>query len=257
LETNYRNLMLADNHLNKDEFIFTINYDGIKTQNYGGTTFLVHAAVGDNMNPNDFGVNGGWFGIRTTRNLPNLFPDPSGATDRRAQFQQNNLEINDISKFADGWAVTKFRNKTRTGVDGSDPQKTFVDNDFPLFRLAEMYLIYAEAVLRKSSAGSRDLALQYVNALRARANNGSTANNINSTQLTTDFVLDERGRELYWEGFRRTDLVRYKRFTEATYLWPWKGGVKDGRGVEAHRKIYPIPAAEILSNPNLKQNPNY
>jgi hypothetical protein len=257
LETNYRNLMLADNHLNKDEFIFTINYDGIKTQNFGGTTFLVHAAVGDNMNPNDFGVNGGWFGIRTTRNLPNLFPDPSGNTDRRAQFQQNNLEINDISKFADGWAVTKFRNKTRAGVDGSDPQKTFVDNDFPLFRLGEMYLIYAEAVLRNSSAGSRDLALQYVNALRTRANNGSTANNINSTQLTTDFVLDERGRELYWEGVRRSDLVRYERFTQGTYLWPWKGGVKDGRGVEPHRKIYPIPAAEILSNPNLKQNPNY
>jgi hypothetical protein len=153
--------------------------------------------------------------------------------------------------------VSKFKNKTRSGADGSDPQKTFVDNDFPIFRLAEMYLTYAEAVLRKASAGNKDLALQYVNAIITRANNGSTASNINSAQMTLDFILNERGRELYWEGHRRTDLVRYKRFTEATYLWPWKGGVKDGRGVEPHRKVFPLPAAEILSNPNLKQNANY
>lgn len=257
LEPNYRHLHLADNHLNKDEFIFTINYDGIRTQNFGGTTFLVHAAVGDNMNPTDFGINGGWFGLRTTRRLPQLFSDPSGNTDRRAQFFQNNLEINDISRFVDGWAVTKFRNVNRAGQPGSDPQGTFADNDFPLFRLAEMYLIYAEAHLRGGSGGSADLALQYVNALRTRANNGSTGANINSTQLTLDFVLDERGRELYWEGFRRSDLIRYNRFTEASYLWPWKGGVRDGRGVESFRRLFPIPLTDVISNPNLKQNPNY
>lgn len=258
LETNYRNLMLADNHLNKGEFIFTINFDGIKTQNYGGTTFLVHAAVGDNMNPNDYGVNGGWFGIRSTKRLPQLFTDPSGNTDRRAQFVQNNLEINDLSKFADGWAVSKYKNKTRGGVDGSDPQKTFADNDFPLFRLAEMYLIYAEATLRPgSTGGNTTTALQYINLLRTRAYNGSTAGNIIPADMTLDFILDERGRELYWEGFRRSDLIRYNKFTEASYLWPWKGGVKDGRGVDAFRKVYPIPLTDIISNPNLKQNPNY
>jgi starch-binding outer membrane protein, SusD/RagB family len=257
LSANYQNLMLADNHLQKNEFIFTINYDGIKTQNFGGTTFLVHAAVGDNMNPDNFGVNGGWFGIRTTKRLPGLFADPSGATDRRAQFVQNNLEINDLSKFADGWAVAKFKNIKSTGGPGSDPQKVFVDNDFPLFRLAEMYLIYAEATLRGGSGGSAAQALTYINALRTRAYNGSTAGNITAGQLNLDFVLDERGRELHWEGLRRTDLIRYKRFTEATYLWPWKGGVRDGRGVEAYRSLFPIPSAEILTNPNMKQNPNY
>lgn len=257
LEGNYRHLMLADNHQNTNEFIFTINFDGIRTQNYGGTTFLVHAAVGDGMNPSEFGINGGWFGIRTTKALPQLFADASGNTDRRAQFFQNNLEINDISKFADGWAVTKYRNVTRTGVQGSDAQGNFADTDFPLFRLAEMYLIYAEATLRGATGGNTTTALGYINALRQRAYNGATTGNIIPADLTLNFVLDERGRELYWEGFRRTDLIRYNRFTEATYLWPWKGGVKDGRGVDAHRKIFPIPLTDIISNPNLKQNPNY
>jgi len=258
LEPNYQQLHLADNHLNRDEFIFTINYDGIRTQNFGGTTFLVHASIGGNMNAADFGVNSGWGGIRATKSLPSLFADPSGNTDRRAQFfTGNSLDIADISVFTDGWGVTKYRNKKRDGTNGSDPQLTFVDNDFPIFRLAEMYLIYAEAVLRGGSGGSTAQALTYINALRTRAFNGATTGNIIPADLTLNLVLDERGRELYWEGFRRSDLVRYGRFTDATYLWPWKGGVRDGRGVEPWRRIYPIPLSDIISNPNLKQNPNY
>jgi hypothetical protein len=75
--------------------------------------------------------------------------------------------------------------------------------------------------------------------------------------INTDFILDERGRELYWEGHRRTDLIRYNRFTESTYLWPFKGGVAGGTGVSANRKLYPIPSSEIGANPNLVQNPGY
>jgi hypothetical protein len=75
--------------------------------------------------------------------------------------------------------------------------------------------------------------------------------------MTLDFILDERARELYWEGFRRTDLVRYNRFTEGTYLWPWKGGVASGTGVQAFRKIFPIPSRDLNANPNLVQNPDY
>jgi hypothetical protein len=75
--------------------------------------------------------------------------------------------------------------------------------------------------------------------------------------LTADLILDERGRELYWEGFRRSDLVRFNRFTEGSYLWPFKGGVANGSGVASYRKLYPLPATEVGSNPNIKQNPNY
>lgn len=255
LAPNYRNLMLADNQLNRDEFILTINYDGLRTQSYGGTTFLVHAAVVDNMDArNDFGIpSGGWFGLRTTKNLVQLFPDAAGNADKRAQFQQNNLEINEISKSSDGFGVRKFRNVTRSGAldPNIDPSGTFVSIDFPIFRLAEQYLIYAEATLRGGTGGNQAAALQYINALRTRAG-AATVSTIN-----TDFILDERARELYWEGFRRTDLIRYNRFAEGSYLWPWKGGVKEGRGVEGFRKLYPLPISDLTANPNLKQNTGY
>ena len=255
LLSDYRNLMLADNHVGNTEAIWTLNYDGIKTKNYGGTTFLVNASVGGDMDQNFSGLSG-WGGIRTTKNLPLLFPDFTGAADKRAQFFQHNLEIDKISEFKDGFGITKFRNKTRTGGFGSDPGRTFSDIDFPLFRLAEMYLIYAEGVLRGGSGGDRPTALGYINKLRERAY-GSTAGNISDVTLNVNFILDERARELYWEGFRRTDLIRYGRFTEETYLWPWKGGVRNGTGVGSFRKLYPIPATEVGSNPNIKQNTGY
>jgi hypothetical protein len=71
------------------------------------------------------------------------------------------------------------------------------------------------------------------------------------------FVLDERGRELYWEGHRRTDLIRYGLLTTGTYLWPWKGGVASGTSVDPKYNIFPIPAANRTANPNLTQNAGY
>lgn len=256
LVSNYAWLMRADNNQNTNEAIFTINYDGKKTQGYGGTTFLVHASVGGSMPASSFGIDGGWGGIRATKNLPNLFPDYTGTLDKRSQFYSSgqNLEINNQTAFTDGYAVTKYKNITRTGGSGSD--QTFSDIDMPLFRLPEMYLIYAEAVLRGGTGGDAATALGYINALRQRAY-GSTSGNISSTQLTLDFILDERGRELYWEGFRRTDLIRYNKFVEGTYLWPWKGGVAGGRSVAAERKLYPLPSSDLNANPNLIQNPGY
>jgi hypothetical protein len=255
LNSDYRNLMLADNNTGNTEAIWTLNYDGLKTKNYGGTTFLVNASVGGDMDQTVSGLSK-WGGIRTTKNLPLLFPDFTGAADKRAQFFEQNLEIEKISEFKDGFAVTKYRNRTRSGGFGSDPEKTFSDIDFPVFRLAEQYLIYAEAVLRGGSGGSRANALTYINNLRQRAY-GSNTGNISDVSLNLDFVLDERARELYWEGFRRSDLIRYGRFTEGTYLWPWKGGVKNGTGVAAFRNLYPIPATEVGSNPNIQQNAGY
>jgi len=72
-----------------------------------------------------------------------------------------------------------------------------------------------------------------------------------------DYVLDERARELFWEGFRRTDLIRYGRFTDNNYLWPWKGGVKDGTGVPSFRRIFPLPVKDLSANRNLIQNSGY
>ena len=253
LLADYRKIMRADNHLNNTEAIFTVNYDGLKTQNWGGTTFLTHASVGGSMAASAFGIDGGWGGIRTTKNLVNLFPDATGNLDQRSQFHTagQNLDINDIGAFTDGYAVTKFRNIKADGTPGSN--LTFMDIDFPLIRLGEQYLIYAEAVLRGGTGGSLATATTYINMLRTRA----AAASIVQANLTLPFILDERGRELYWEGHRRTDLIRFGKFTDASYLWPFKGDLKAGKGVESWRSVYPIPSDELVANPNLTQNSNY
>ena len=125
-----------------------------------------------------------------------------------------------------------------------------------MFRLADAYLMYAEAVLRGGSGGSRATALGYVNALRQRAYS-NTSGNITDSGLTLDFILDERGRELYWEGCRRTDLVRFGQFTNGSYVWEWKGNVKNGARTSSYRDLYPIPINDLNANPNLKQNAGY
>ena len=221
-------------------------------------TYLVHASVGGNMNKTDFGIaSGGWAGLRTTPQYVALFSDPSGNTDKRAMFftdgQKN--DIADEYTFTDGYAITKFKNVTKAGVAGSDPTGTFVDTDFPMFRLGDVYLMYAEALLR--SNGSATEALNYVNKVRTRAYDGSATGNITSGQLTLPFILDERGRELLFEGHRRTDLIRFGQFTGGTKIWQWKGGTHAGTSVEDFRNLMPIPSTDIINNPTLKQNPGY
>lgn len=252
----YKNIFLTDNNVTSaKELILTINYDGMHTQNDGGTTYLINAAINGDMNPASFGVpTGGWGGNRSRINLPTLFADRTGNTDKRAMFFGNKLENDDINTFTDGLRITKFKNVSSLNVPAPSIEGKFSSLDFPLFRLAEQYLIYGEAVLRGGSGGTNDQALTYVNKLRERAY-GNTSGKINT--LTTDFFLDERGRELYWEGFRRSDLIRYKKFTEGGYLWPHKGGVKAGAGVSATRSLFPIPTADIIANTNLIQNPGY
>lgn len=256
LAPKYTNNFVADNNLSP-EMILAITSDGQHTQTYGGMTYLVHAQIGGSMPPAQFGVGGGWGGIRTTSAFVAKFPDTTGALDKRAMFWTagQKLEINDIGQFTDGYAITKYSNLTSTGAAAPHAHPDFVDTDYPLFRLADVYLMYAEAVLR-GGAGSASNALTYVNALRQRAY-GNSNGNITSAQLTLDFILDERSRELYWEGHRRTDLIRYGKFTSGTYLWPWKGKVAAGAATESFRDLYPIPAADMGANPTLKQNPGY
>ena len=258
LTPEYDQLFLADNDKNRNEIIFPVTFDGLRTQTYGGTTFLAHAAVGGNMIVTSYGIDGGWGGLRTTKNIVNLFPDANGTADERANFHTNgqDIEIDEIGTFTEGYPITKYKNITSTGQIGKHPGKVFVDIDFPMFRISDVYLMYAEAVLRGGTGGTVAEAVNYINLIRSRAYNG-TAGNITAAQLTLDFILDERARELNWEGHRRTDLIRYGRFTGSNYLWPWKGGVKEGRAVEEHRKLFPIPEQDIVANPNLKQNTGY
>ncbi len=261
LQPSYSRLFMADNDQMAGEFMFAINCDGRRTQAYGNTTFFVHAAAGDDHN--DFGVAGGWYGYRATKGLADLFDDLSGATDKRAMFttsafgtSPSQIVINDITDFNNGLHVAKYRNVRFDGAPTSDATREFSDVDFPVFRLPEMYLIYAESVLRGGSGGDLATATNYINLMRQRAYGGSSGN-ISSAQLDLQFVLDERGRELYWEGHRRTDLIRYDLLTTGTYLWPWKGGVASGTAVNDRYNIFPIPTPNLTTNPKLTQNEGY
>jgi hypothetical protein len=256
LQANYAHLFLADNELST-EIIFPITFDGDSTKTWGGTTFIINAAVGGSMVPADFGIAGGWGGTRTTPQFVDKFTDITGATDQRAMFHTagQSKSISDIFNFPDGYAIKKWKNKTSAGVAGSN--STHADTDFPVFRLADAYLMYAEAVVRGGTGGDLTTALGYVNAIITRAWGGVTTGNITAGQLTLGFLLDERSRELYGECHRRTDLIRFGKFSASTYVWEWKGGVKAGVSTDDHLNIFPIPASDMGANPNLVQNPKY
>ncbi|MBN8862815.1 MAG: RagB/SusD family nutrient uptake outer membrane protein [Sphingobacteriales bacterium] len=261
LHSNYAQLFMADNDKWSNEFIFAINCDGQRTQAYGNTTFFVHAASGDDHN--DFGVGSGWFGYRATKGLADLFTDLTGGTDKRALFTTSafgtspaQIAISDVTNFANGLHVNKYKNIRSDGAAVSDVNREFSDIDFPIFRLPEMYLIYTEAVLRGGTGGDLGTATGYINLLRQRAYGGNSGN-VSQADINLRFVLDERGRELYWEGHRRTDLIRYGLLTTGSYLWPWKGGVSSGTAVSDKYNLFPIPSANRTSNPNLTQNDGY
>jgi starch-binding outer membrane protein, SusD/RagB family len=256
LDNNFRRMFSADNNTSP-ELVFVVTQDGVHTQSYGGTTFLTHAPVGGAMNASAFGIEGGWWGLRLKPEIVPLFPGGGGpaSPDKRSSFffttgQTVGMAI--LTEFTNGVGAPKYQNVTSTGTPGSDPR--FADTDYPMFRLGDAYLMYAEAVLR-GGGGTRAQALAYVNELRTRAY-GNASGNITDAQLTLDFLLDERARELLWEGHRRTDLIRFGRFTTAG-IWAWKGGVVGGQLTDATRDLYPLPASELFANPNLKQNPGY
>jgi tetratricopeptide (TPR) repeat protein len=254
LAPTYQQLFLANNDMDPTtlhEIIFPIRFDGFQTQTWGGTTFIIAASIGGEMVAQDYGTAERWGGTRTTKEFVSLFDDAPG----RGYFfiDGQTLEIDNLTAFENGYAVTKFRNVYYEGdetISGSN--ETFMDTDFPMFRLGDVYLMYAEAFLR-GGGGSESQAVEFVNALRQRVEDTS----ITAADLNLDFILNERGRELYWECHRRTDLIRHDKFAGSNYIWTWKGNIKEGRPTEMKYNLYPLPAQDVNANPNLSQNPNY
>ena len=115
-----------------------------------------------------------------------------------------------------------------------------MSNDYALFRLSDFILMRGEAQFR---LGSTAKALEDINKIRTRA--GVPAF---TATMTLKDILDERGRELAWEGWRRQDQIRFGTFDDA---WQFKE-------VSAPtRALFPIPQRQLDGNPNLKQNPGY
>jgi hypothetical protein len=253
----YRNNFLADNNTSA-EIIFPVTQDGLRTQTWGGMTFLVHASCGGDMNNANYGIDGCWWGIRLKRQAYNLVAADPRHTGYLFTTNQS-PSVTNIGDFRTGIAAPKFSNLRANGTAGS--HATHVDTDWPMFRLADAYLMYAEAVVR-GGGGSTAQAETYFNALRQRAY-GNTSANLPAGTLAVgsaaalDTLLAERTRELLWEGHRRQDLIRFGRFTGNAYLWEWKYGVQAGQSAPNHLALYPLPASELVANPNLTQNPGY
>ena len=251
LDDVYQELFLADNNTSP-EIIFPIVYDGLYAQTWGGTTFMICSALGGSMVAADYGVNGKWAGNRATRPFIEKFTDTT--EDSRWMFYTTGqqIDITSMSTFTQGYANPKYKNKTKDGLNGSNnATSAHVDVDFPMFRLADVFLMYAEAKFR---TGDEATALTYMNKIRERAYGDQTHN---YTSLVLQDFLDERARELNWECTRRTDLIRFDQFTGDTYLWPFKGGLDVGQATEVKYNLYPIPTSDIVLNPNLQQNPGF
>lgn len=259
LDDEYQHLFLADNHTSP-EIIFPIAFDGTRTQTWGGTTYLIAAAIVGDMDPADYGTGQKWSGLRLTQQAVAFYPGGTSGSDDRADIifrtSQDSI-VDDLGDAGDGYGFPKFQNVTSAGVSGS--HSTHMDTDFPLFRLADAMLMYAEACFRSGGGACEANAEDYVNDIRDRADadGGDADFGAMSDDAVLDYILDERGRELIWEAHRRTDLIRYGLFTGGEYLWAFKGGPAGGTATSADLNLYPIPANEIIANPNMEQNPGY
>ena len=273
LAKNYRALFMGDNGENPDalnEIVYAACYDATKTQSYGGTSFLIIAG----KNNASLGITDGWSGLVTSSEAVLPFvgqavidgaeagvSDESvfTAIDKRALVTLTMSVDKTMMKkkdFTNGWHVVKFNNNhfldpsTDYGLTAK-----FSSVDFPLLRAGEMYLTYAEAKARKDGGVTSDAkAVQYIKALQARA--GMQNSSVAST-VSLDQIFDEISREMFWEGQRRTTLIRYDRYSSPNYLWPYKSGVANGQGFDSYMELFPLPSDDLLANENLTQNPGY
>lgn len=268
----YAPLFRGDNGENpsaRREMLWAVDYNASRTQSYGGTSYLLSATLAstditDFSRPN--GQRHGWAGLRAPYEYVSRYFNVSGqdyetgtynVSDKRGEvfYIKGRSESMDgeLYNFMNGWSCLKFNNiphdMTEEEFLSTSATKDFSDVDFPMIRLAEIYLIYAEACMREGEPG---LALPYLAELSERA--GVEPPDV----ITVDFLVAERARELMWEGHRRTDLIRYGLYHTDTYLWTYKGGeLYGGQAFDAYKCIFPLPPTELAANPVLIQNPGY
>ena len=267
LAPTHAELFRGDNGENADakkEFLFAASYDAESNQSYGGTTYLTLSTLsGDDGAINITGINGGWAGNRVPYEyVAKWFTDVKDQnyetgeytyTDKRAGYfyikgRTESMQDN-LNTFLNGWSCIKYNNVPHD-VDPIDyaataATKNFSDIDWPLIRLGEINLIYAEACMHAGGDASAQ-----VKALADRAGVAAPA------KIDADFLLAERSRELMWEAHRRTDLIRFGKWISG-YNWTYKGGNFGGQDLPSHFNVFPVPSTELSTNLDLQQNPGY
>lgn len=277
LAEDYRQNFCADNDgYNNPEMIFAWSQDGSFTQGFVGTTFIIESSSDAvYLRAEDFhGLTGNtnWNGNRARIDFMNVLVDTLAtygngpvpydvdpffeqASDGRIFLRvKKSPNIPSASSSGDyGIGVYKFTAKTHDNSPVENFNSTFASTDFPIFRYADAILMRAEASYRLGDIAG---AVEDINTVRRRAY-GNNSGDISASQLNDKFILDERGREFYYEAQRRTDMIRFGQFTDGTYHWQWKGATYEGIATSSYRNVFPIPGAEVSANPNIKQNPGY
>ena len=276
----YQMVFMGDNMETSaaNEILFPIVNISGTTASYGNSLFLIagcfdqamHANADEDPNGSNGCTGQNWIGLHPRVSLVKKFFEDKAvpnvdskqmvkeAGDDRAIFwgEERPLEISNITKSSDGFGVAKFINYNAEASSPAHVDTKFADMDWPFMRVAEAYLNYAEADAHLNGGKTAGEATRIVNELRARANADASRDVTRGYSL--DELCDEWAREFYFEGMRRTTLVRFGKFGGNTgYNWDWKGGVKEGKDFDAHFNVYPIPLTQIQSNSNLTQNPGY
>ena len=267
LAPTHAELFRGDNGENADakkEFLFAASYDAESNQSYGGTTYLTLSTLsGDDGAVNITGINGGWAGNRvpyeyvakffTDVTNPDYTTGEYSNTDKRADYfyikgRTESME-NNLNTFLNGWSCIKFNNVPHdmdaVEFAGTAATKNFSDIDWPLIRLGEIHLIYAEACMHAGGSAATQLA-----ALAERAGVAAPAT------VDAEWLFAERARELMWEAHRRTDLIRYGKWISG-YNWTYKGGNFKGQDLPEYFNVFPVPSTELATNLDLVQNPGY
>ena len=253
--------------------------------------FLIAAQIRDGSNPDQvgkgwcdktyYGLNAAWGCMHARSQFSKLFGFVDGVSpDKRTQLWLTEnvdagytIDNNDLKSWENnGYSSIKFTNVNcnadgtmplwkdpttgilRAGVQPVNAQEQWPNTDYPIIRLADVYLMAAESALRGAAGADNATALKYVNYIRERA--GVTPWNL--AELTLDNILNERARELYQEATRRSDLIRFGRFAGSNYLWTLKGGIDAGTSIPEYRNLYPLPTNVIAGyGSSMEQNPGY
>ena len=262
----YQLLFMGDNDTNgaQSEIVLPAIHDGVDTQTWGGCLFIIAASNSSSKTTVDLGTSEMWGGNRVTRqyaekfitdeaavaNLSNPEDVAKAAGDDRALFscEKHTISMEDESDFYSGYAYNKF---TNVHADGTAPKHTqFVDTDFPIIRLAEAYLNYAEADARLNGNRCTADGLSKIKDIRSRAH--ATV----PSAFTLEDICDEWAREFGFECMRRTTLIRFGKFGgDSDYYWQWKGGVVNGRQIDSKYNLFAIPNSVVSET--IKQNPGY
>ncbi len=282
LESDYSKLFNADNDKRTNEIIFALPVSAEHTVSWGASTYLVCGQLStsnSNQSPTDFGATSGWGSFRLRPEFVDKFTqddiDRKDGADKRCKFFTKGQEkkIENMTSETEGYLSEKWSNLKDDGSIASNTTNSGVETDYPLFRLADVYLMYAECVARLKKdwdpwgdgsnasdpaviASRKQGALYWINLVRQRAGIADESKeNYKTDDAFLTLIINERARELYHEGYRRTDLVRFGMFTTSTpYNYQWKGKTREGKAVDSKYNIYPIPNTEHTANPNLPRN---